>query len=151
MTDTLRTGASAALLAIPLVIAGCAARAPYVPPAMPMPSAYKEVAGDPSVLQPAQPNDAAPRPVWWSVFGDTRLDDLESQLLAGNPSLAQGEARIRQARALVAHDRAAYLPTVTATASVERSRAAGSSVAGELRDRLVGHTVRRRSGRLVGA
>jgi NodT family efflux transporter outer membrane factor (OMF) lipoprotein len=124
MTATLRTAAAAALVAIPLAIAGCAARVPYVPPAMPMPSAYKEVAVDPSVLQPAQPSDAAPRAEWWSVFGDARLDDLESKLMAGNPSLAQGEARFRQARALTAHDRAAYMPTVTAGTSVQNSHGA---------------------------
>jgi len=89
-----------------------------------MPPAYKETAGDTTVLQPAQPNDAAPREDWWSVFGDARLDTLESQLLAGNPSLAQGEARFRQARALTAHDRAAYMPTVTAMTSAQTGHAA---------------------------
>jgi len=107
-----------------MLSAGCAAHVPYAPPAVPMPPAYKEISGDPTVLQPAQPNDSAPRADWWSIFGDAQLDTLETQLLGGNPSLAQGEARFRQARALTAHDRAAYLPTVTVGTSLQTGHAA---------------------------
>ena len=97
--------------------AGCAVGPRYVPPQVAVPPAYKEQAANAAaLLQPAQPRDQAPRDKWWQVFGDARLDSLESDLIAANPALAEAEARFRQAQALVRQQRAQYFPTVTATA-----------------------------------
>jgi NodT family efflux transporter outer membrane factor (OMF) lipoprotein len=102
---------------------GCAVGPRYVPPQMPVPPAYKEQTpshGDP--LQAARPQDRISRQGWWEVFHDTRLDDLEAQLLQANPTLAQAEASFEQARALVREKRAAYFPSVTGAASVTHTR-----------------------------
>ncbi len=102
--------------------AGCAVGPRYVPPEVAVPPAYKEQAANAAVLlQPAQPRDQAPRDKWWQVFGDTRLDSLESDLIAANPVLAEAEARFSQAQALVRQQRAQYFPFVTASASGTRT------------------------------
>jgi len=111
--------------------AGCAIAPPYVRPQVPVPPAYKEnqaAGGD--QLQPARPSDRVSRQGWWDVFGDARLNRLEGRLSAGNPTLAEAEARVREARAVVQRDRAEYFPLVTANASATRSRAGANSRGG---------------------
>ena len=77
--------------------ASCAVGPRYTPPQAPVPDAYKEQdSAAAQLLQPAQPRDQAPRQSWWRVFGDQQLDDLETRLIAGNPALAEAEARFRQ-------------------------------------------------------
>jgi NodT family efflux transporter outer membrane factor (OMF) lipoprotein len=110
------------ILLLPAMISGCVVGPPYVNPVVTLPAAYKEIPDGTDVLRPAQPNDAAPRHDWWAAFGDERLTALEAQLLLSNPSLAEAEARFRQARASVSQARAAYAPTVSASVSVDRSR-----------------------------
>jgi NodT family efflux transporter outer membrane factor (OMF) lipoprotein len=67
---------------------------------------------------------------WWEVFEDTKLNELEGQVNNANQSIAQAEAQYRQAQTLVQSATAAYFPTATATATVNRFRAAtGQSVA----------------------
>jgi NodT family efflux transporter outer membrane factor (OMF) lipoprotein len=104
------------------LMSGCAVGPAYVRPALPVPAAYKEASPGADVLKPAQPADAAPRRAWWEDFADPRLNDLEARLLRDNPTLAQADARFRQARALIKQNRAGYLPTVGVSTSVDRSR-----------------------------
>ena len=141
MTDTLRTGASAALLAIPLVIAGCAARVPYVPPAMPMPSAHKEMAGDPERPAAGATERRGPSPR--VVVGLRRHTSRRSRIATagGQPVARAGRgthpsgARAGGARSLglPAHGRGHCLGRAQSRRRQQRGR--------ELRDRLVGHTV----------
>jgi NodT family efflux transporter outer membrane factor (OMF) lipoprotein len=105
-----------------MLVSGCAVGPAYVRPALPVPAAYKEATPGADVLKPAQPADAAPRRAWWEDFADPRLNDLEARLLRDNPTLAQADARFRQARALITQSRAGYLPTVGVSTSVDRSR-----------------------------
>jgi NodT family efflux transporter outer membrane factor (OMF) lipoprotein len=56
---------------------------------------------------------------WWTAYGDSQLDGLMQEALSGSPTLAQAEARLRRAEAGVAGARAAGLPSVGATASVQ--------------------------------
>lgn len=59
----------------------------------------------------------APLPVdWWRAFGDAQLDALVDEALAGQPSLAAADARVRQAAAQAGLADAARQPTVGATA-----------------------------------
>jgi NodT family efflux transporter outer membrane factor (OMF) lipoprotein len=64
------------------------------------------------------------------VFVDIQLNELEARLMNGNPALAEAEPRVRQARALVRQDRAAYFPVITGTTSATRSHAGANSRAG---------------------
>jgi len=49
-----------------------------------LPASYKE--GGP--WQPATPGDALPRGPWWQMYHDPELNQLETDLLAANPTLA---------------------------------------------------------------
>lgn len=55
---------------------------------------------------------------WWTGYGDTQLDALIAEALAGSPDLAAAAARVRQADAYAEQANAARLPTLDATGSV---------------------------------
>lgn len=59
---------------------------------------------------------------WWTAFGDPQLDALIQAGLAGNPSLAAAEARVRAASAEVQVEHSALLPHVNGSAQVMRAR-----------------------------
>jgi len=59
---------------------------------------------------------------WWRAFGDTQLDALVDEALAGNPALRVAQARIGQARSLVDAALASASPGVTAGFDFTRQR-----------------------------
>ena len=59
-----------------------------------------------------------PASTWWTSYGDRQLDALIAEALANAPSLAQAEARLRQAEAIAQQTGASRLPQVSADASV---------------------------------
>ncbi len=79
--------------------------------------AYKELQG----WTIAQPQDAAERGAWWSIYNDPDLDRLERQVEVSNQTVQQFEAQYRNAVALVQGARANLFPTVSATGSATRS------------------------------
>ena len=74
---------------------------------------FKEAKG----WAPANPSDAADKRDWWTVFGDPTLNSLEERVEVSNQNLIAAEAAYRQARALVAEQRAQLFPTVNLTGS----------------------------------
>ena len=104
-------------------LSGCMVGPNYHRPAAPTPPAYKESQG----WAPAQPSDAADRKDWWTVFGDPTLNGLEAKVDVSNQTLAAAEAAYRQAHALVAEDRAALFPVLTANGSVNVSGGGGAN------------------------
>jgi NodT family efflux transporter outer membrane factor (OMF) lipoprotein len=106
---------------------GCAVGPRYIPPRLDVPSAYKEqaVAGGES-LQAAQPQDHVSRQGWWELFGDAQLSELQARLMRTNTTIAQAEATLRVARAIVRQNRAAYFPAVTGSASATRAHLGAS-------------------------
>jgi NodT family efflux transporter outer membrane factor (OMF) lipoprotein len=117
-----------------VALSACAPVGPkYEPPKTATPAAYKEQPAGAELMQPAQPSDEARRPAWWEVFGDARLNDLEAKLQTSNPTIAQAEARYRQARALVRQNHAQLYPTVGVGGSIDTGRASsrqGGSIGG---------------------
>lgn len=113
-----------------LLLAACAVGPDYVRPTLATPAAYKEAAATPANWKPAQPADGDDRGAWWTVFGDTTLDDLETQAVAANQTLAQAQAQYRQAQAQLAGARAALFPTLGANASDTRSGRYGTDASG---------------------
>lgn len=115
------------LLTLSLTLAACTVGPDYRRPAIPeLPSHFKELAG----WKVAQPSDDKIASDWWRMFDDPYLHSLVAQVNLSNQSLAQAEAQYRQAQTLVQTAQAAYFPTVNATASTNRFRAAtGQSVA----------------------
>lgn len=117
---------SAALLL--LLAGGCAVGPNYHRPLAAVPAAYKEAAG----WKAATPNDAAARGAWWEVFGDARLNDLESQVAGSNPTLQAAESNYEAAREIARADRATFFPDLTADGAFTRAQAhagAGASAA----------------------
>lgn len=100
-----------------LLLAGCAAvpnlgPAPQVRPAQ----AY---AATESFQAPAAdwPADA-----WWKAYGDAQLDALVDEALAGSPTLAQAQARLRAAQARAQQSRAALLPSLSLNAQAAENK-----------------------------
>ena len=107
-------------------LTGCTVGPNYVRPSVTTPPTFKEAQG----WIRAQPDDAAPRGDWWSVFGDPVLDNLEKQVVVSNQNLAAAEAAYREAVATVAEDRASLFPTIGATGSATRSMSHGGIITG---------------------
>ncbi len=93
---------------------GCMVGPNYHRPPVATSPAFKEAAG----WAPAQPSDAADKKDWWTAFGDPVLSSLEERVAVSNQTLAADEAAYREAHVLVAQDRAALFPTISASASV---------------------------------
>ncbi len=94
----------AAFLAITSLAGGCVSAPPTTPSEKPI---------EPTTLGLGA--DAAP-PIgeqWWTEFGDPQLDRLVGEALAGSPTLAAAQARVRGAQAQVASARSQLYPQVT--------------------------------------
>lgn len=109
-------------LSFPFLISTAAMALPsvgpdYRRPDFATPSAYRDAEGVASVSL---------EPDWWHAFGDPALDDLETRALAANQDLRAAVARVEQARAMAGLARSAYLPSLTADASLTRERRSGT-------------------------
>ncbi|HUH95581.1 MAG TPA: efflux transporter outer membrane subunit [Casimicrobiaceae bacterium] len=113
-----KTGRIAAVV-LAAALAACTAGPDYVRPGVETPQAFKEQ------WKVAEPRDQGPRGNWWEVFDDSQLNDLVAQLDINNQNIKIAEANVRQARALTAQARAAFFPTVTASASATRGSVSG--------------------------
>ncbi|MCC8402089.1 efflux transporter outer membrane subunit [Paraburkholderia sp. MMS20-SJTN17] len=100
------------------LVAACAVGPNYQRPATEIPASFKEAAPGWKVAEPADQHD---RGNWWAIFEDPKLNELEDRLNAANQTIAQFAANYRQARALVGEARAAYFPTIGASAGATRS------------------------------
>jgi multidrug efflux system outer membrane protein len=90
----------------------------YHAPQTAAPAQFKEVAGWSS----AAPRDAEARGTWWTAYGDTVLDDLETRAEAASPTLAAALARYDQARAAVRESQADLYPQVDVGGDASRNR-----------------------------
>ncbi len=138
---TLRTSLSlarrVAWVALLFLSAGCAVGPDYKRPAVDTPAAFKENPG----WKTAAPDDGAKRGPWWEAFNDPVLSGLEAQVESANLTIAQAVANYEEARQIARADRTGYLPTISGSASAERSR----SPAGEIAPSTVGGIVPGRS------
>ncbi len=105
-------------------MAGCTVGPNYHRPSVEVPSTFKEP--PPSGWKTATPNDAISKGNWWEVFGDPKLNELESQAMVNNPPLQAAMARVAQARAQFRITRADLYPTVTLDPSALRERYSGT-------------------------
>lgn len=135
MNDSRRGARAAWLLVCAAALGGCASGPDYQPPALDLPPAFKEAPADAAAWRPARPRDGEARGPWWRAYGDTVLDGLVERALDANVSIAQAEAQLRGARALVDTARAGAWPTLGVNAGATRgrstaSRSGGATVAG---------------------
>ena len=103
-----RTEARRPVAFLALRLSACMVGPDYHRPDAPVPVAYKELQG----WTVAQPQDAADRGAWWSIYHDPELDRLERQVEVSNQTVKQFEAQYRNAVALVQEARASLFPTV---------------------------------------
>ena len=109
-------------LAAACELGACALGPDYQRPALEMPAAW-------SVEEPwraGRPDDAAHRDRWWEIFADERLNALESDAIARNPSLAVAKERLNQARAVVTVNRAALFPQLNANLGAAREKSSAN-------------------------
>ena len=137
-----RALAAAALCGLALVLVACAtpgsipegrrltnplqwgaAQAPG-PASAAVPGSARAASMPGSASAAAAPGDAFPWPAprWWTALGDAQLDRLVDQALSDQPSLAQAQARIEQARAAVAATQAVQGPQASLSVDVTDQR-----------------------------
>lgn len=98
------------------VLAGCAVSAAYVTPGTP------DVAlASPQQAQFAPARTAASSAAWWTFFDDARLAQLIASALEHNLDIAQAQANLLAARAIVDERGLDELPTVTGQAGWQRT------------------------------
>jgi NodT family efflux transporter outer membrane factor (OMF) lipoprotein len=102
------------------------------PEAIDTPRTYRHA--DPGVESQVTSLPAA----WWTLFGDTVLDELERQAEQRNSSVKEAASRLLQMRAQQSGTRASVLPTLSAGASAENLRTSGNTPQGMA---LRGHSV----------
>jgi len=100
------------------LLAACAVGPDYQRPAADLPAAWTSE----QPWHAGKPADGAERGNWWKVFGDARLDALETDAIAHNQTLQIAGERLTQARAQANVAAAALLPTVNANAGALRDR-----------------------------
>jgi len=117
------------------LLAGCAVGPDYKrPQATTIPTAYtgatNVVATDSGATngwKVAQPQAQIPKGDWWEIFGDSELNDLESQASAANQQLKAAVARLAEARAQMDVTRAGLFPNVSLSGSYTRQRTSANT------------------------
>lgn len=126
------------MLAALLISAGCSLAPHYDKPDVGAPNAFKEAPAQGIVetsnaqttngtWKTAQPSEQIPRGEWWTIFGDSTLNDLEQQALAANQNLKAATARVKESRAIQQVARSGLFPTVGAGFGPTREKLSGAS------------------------
>jgi NodT family efflux transporter outer membrane factor (OMF) lipoprotein len=116
------------------LLAACNVGPPYKRAAVEQPAAYKELPGPDQpageTWKVAQPADAQLHGAWWELFGDPKLNELESQVNVSNQNIAAAFATFMQARAVVKEAQSQYYPTLSTSPSITRSRSSANLIQG---------------------
>ena len=91
------------VVVLAIVVSACTVGPDYQRPDAPVPAQYKETG-----WKVGEPLDAIDRGVWWSVYRDPLLDELEKQIDISNQNLKAAEAAFQQAAAIVTQARAGF-------------------------------------------
>ncbi len=121
---------SFSVVALALVLAGCAVGPQYQRPQVETPDAFKEATLSPEAAKQwkaAQPADDLERGRWWTLFKDADLDALQEQAMAANQDLKAAAARVAQARALRGRARSEQFPDLDAGFGPMRQRVANAA------------------------
>ncbi len=95
-------------LALPLLVAGCAAGPDYERPELEVPENW---------LQPVGQGESFANTPWWDLFADEQLQELIRIALTENQDLGIAAARVEEFRAVLGVTRADQFPTVDIIAS----------------------------------
>jgi NodT family efflux transporter outer membrane factor (OMF) lipoprotein len=118
-------GAAAAIVILLLMVAPARAGVltvgpDYHQPSNSVPGEYKAV--ELGAWKEGQPLDNVPKGNWWEIFGDAKLNELESRALNSNQDLKAAVARVDQARATARVARSEFLPSLNLDPSFKRQR-----------------------------
>jgi multidrug efflux system outer membrane protein len=103
-------------------LAACTVGPNYRPPVIASPPAYAEAA---STARTAISGADADLSAWWTQFDDPLLTSLIGRALAGSPTLASAQSKVREARLQEIVAGAAEYPKVSAAANAVRLAAPG--------------------------
>ena len=104
-----------------LLLTSCAVGPDYHRPSTAVPAGYKST-NDVGAWKEGSPLDNVPKGTWWEIFGDQKLNDLESEAAAANQELKAAMARVEQARATARVARSELFPSLNADPSFTRQR-----------------------------
>src|SRR5258708_20166601 len=111
--------AGAFLAAVVLCSAVALAAGPkYKKPEVTVPPAWQS----PVPWQTANPSDALPKDAWWTVFGDSELNQYEDRATANNQTLKAPTPRLAEAQAFPLFTSSALSPYLDAPAFAQRHR-----------------------------
>jgi NodT family efflux transporter outer membrane factor (OMF) lipoprotein len=113
----------AAIACLSFALCSCAA-IPNLGPA-PQPATTTELAAQQSF---AAPEGDWPVQDWWRSFDDPQFDQLMDEALEHSPTMAQAQARLRDATARTSSARAALYPQVSANASADEQKLSYNSI-----------------------
>ena len=105
-------------------LAGCAVGPDYRPPRLLPKTQSPFIEAQGGALLSSRPLPAK----WWALFQDPVLDRLVEEAFAYNMSIRQAEASLRQARGVLAQQRAGFLPTTTVSAGYTHGRFGASNL-----------------------
>ncbi|WP_173678615.1 efflux transporter outer membrane subunit [Burkholderia singularis] len=105
------------VLAMSLIMTGCASMGDATPQARRLDPALLDAG---TAIAAAERDAGWPAADWWHAYGDPQLDTWIAAALAGNPSLAAAQARVREAQALVREAHAGELPQLNGSLSLMR-------------------------------
>ncbi|MBD8891198.1 efflux transporter outer membrane subunit [Labrenzia suaedae] len=103
-----------------LLLAGCAVGPDYQKPDMPLSSHWRNANAD----TPSRPPELA---YWWKKLDDPLLNQLIEEAIENNLDVRTSKAKVREARASYRQTNGALFPTLDASGSATRSKAAGSN------------------------
>jgi NodT family efflux transporter outer membrane factor (OMF) lipoprotein len=104
-----------------LLVAGALGACASLPGKVPLPAIEPQSAHASAQSFAASAGDW-PAQGWWKGYGDAQLDALIAEGLAGSPSVAGAEARLRRAQAFQAQSRGALAPQVSGNAATTEQK-----------------------------
>lgn len=115
------------VLSLALVaLSGCMIGPKYERPSVPLAPAFKDAplvsANFHDGWEPGHPSDTVLKGDWWTMFGDSRLNALETKVDAANQTLKEAAANFRAARAAIGYARSYEAPTINVSPSVASLR-----------------------------
>nr|WP_202031774.1 efflux transporter outer membrane subunit [Paraburkholderia sacchari] len=102
-----------------MIIAGCASTGGIAPQAKHTDAAELDAG---SAIRAADNDAQWPASDWWRAYNDPQLNAWIESSIAGNPSLAAAQARVREARSMAGVAQAGLLPQINGNMSVQRQQ-----------------------------
>lgn len=109
--------ATVAVLTFSLIIAGCASTGGIAPQTKQADASQLDAG---SAIRSANADASWPAGDWWRSYDDPQLNAWIDAAIAGNPSLAAAQARVREARSMAGVAAAGLLPQINGNMSVQR-------------------------------